>query len=234
MRSAPAAARRRLRQVFAVSNYILKYSRDERVKYISHLDFVRLFHRAVRRTDLQFMFSQGFNPHPIMTVAQPLSVGVTADGEYMKVGFDGNYSDDKIKDTINAALPLGYKIIAVKKVEGKEIDLTKLDRAVYTVEAEAEGEFDAEKFLENKELIVPKKTKSGVKDSDIRPYIYDLQVESCENGVIVFKMTVAAGSAYNLKPDTVIDAINKYADDFNVGFFKVHRNAMLRGDVDYL
>ena len=220
--------------MFAVSNYILKYSRDERVKYISHLDFVRLFHRAVRRTNLQFMFSQGFNPHPVMTVAQPLSVGVTADGEYMKVGFDGDYREDKIKDTINAALPLGYKITAVKRVEGKEIDLTKLDRAVYTVEAETEGEFDVQKFLENEELIVPKKTKSGVKDSDIRPYIYDLEVEKSENGVSVFKMTVAAGSAYNLKPDTVIDAVNKYADGFTVGFFKVHRNAMLRGDIDYL
>ena len=204
------------------------------MKYISHLDFVRLFHRAVRRTNLQFMFSQGFNPHPVMTVALPLSVGVTADGEYMKVGFDGDYGEDEVKNTINAALPAGYKIIAVKKVEGKEIDLTKLDRAVYTVEAETDGDFDALKFLENEELIVPKKTKSGIKDSDIRPYIYDLKVENSENGVTVFKMTVAAGSAYNLKPDTVIDAINKYTDGVTVGFFKVHRNAMLRGDVDYL
>lgn len=75
-----------------MSNYILKYSRDERVKYISHLDFVRLFHRTVRRTGMNFMFSNGFNPHPIMMVAQPLSVGVTSDCEYMKVGFDGDYS----------------------------------------------------------------------------------------------------------------------------------------------
>ena len=169
-----------------------------------------------------------------MTVAQPLSVGVTADGEYMKVGFDGDYGEDDVKDTINAALPAGYEIIAVKRVEGKEIDLTKLDRAVYTVAAETDGEFDVQKFLENKELVVPKKTKSGVKDADIRPYIYNLTIEKSENGVTVFKMTVAAGSAYNLKPDTVIDAINKYADGFSVGFFKVHRNAMLRGDVDYL
>ena len=47
-----------------MSNYILKYSRDERVKYISHLDFVRLFHRTVRRTGMNFMFSNGFNPSP--------------------------------------------------------------------------------------------------------------------------------------------------------------------------
>ena len=81
-----------------MSNYILKYSRDERVKYISHLDFVRLFHRTVRRTGMNFMFSNGFNPHPIMMVAQPLSVGVTSDCEYMKVGFDGDYSEQDLTE----------------------------------------------------------------------------------------------------------------------------------------
>ena len=67
-----------------MSNYVLKYKRDERVKYISHLDFVRLFHRTVRRAGVSFLYSQGFNPHPIMTVAMPLSVGVTSDCEYLK------------------------------------------------------------------------------------------------------------------------------------------------------
>ena len=217
-----------------MSNYILKYSRDERVKYISHLDFVRLFHRTVRRTDLNFMFSQGFNPHPIMTVAQPLSVGVTADGEYMKVGFDTDYSETEIKDIINKSLPLGYKILAVKKIEGKEIDLTKLDRAVYTVESEISGDIDISAFLANTELIVPKKTKSGVKDSDIRPYIYDIEILEKADNTITFKMCIAMGSVYNLKPETVIDAMNKYVDGCQIGFSKIHRNAMLFGNKDYL
>ena len=168
-----------------------------------------------------------------MTVAQPLSVGVTADGEYMKVGFDGDYAETEIKDKINAALPPGYEIKAVKRVEGKEIDLTKIDRAVYTVETESEGVPDIAGFLANTELIVPKKTKSGVKDADIRPYIYDLSAIT-DDGITVFKMTVAAGSAYNLKPGTVIDAINKYDDGFKAGFSKTHRDALLFGTKDFL
>ena len=51
----------------------------------------------------------------------------------------------ELVDTINNAFPPGYKILAAKKVEGKEIDLTKLDRAVYTVELEYEGSADIEK-----------------------------------------------------------------------------------------
>lgn len=217
-----------------MSNYILKYSRDDRVKYISHLDFMRLFHRTIRRTGMNFMFSQGFNPHPIMTVAQPLSVGVTSDCEYMKVGFDGEYSERQIIDTINGAFPPGYKILAARKAEGREIDLTKLDRAVYTVELEYEGDADVDALLANEKLIVMKKSKSGVKESDIRPYIYGLEKISDENGILILKMCIAIGSAYNLKPQSVIDAMEKYCDNFKAGFMNVHRNSMTYGNVEFL
>ncbi len=217
-----------------MSNYILKYSRDDRVKYISHLDFVRLFHRTVRRTGMNFMFSQGFNPHPIMTVAQPLSVGVTSDCEYMKVGFDGDYTEQEIIDTVNGSFPQGYRILAAKKVDGKEIDITRIDRAVYIVETEYEGSADIESLLKNSELKVMKKSKSGVKESDIRPYIYSLDKISDDNGILTLKMCIAIGSIYNLKPQSVIDAMETYLDDFKAGFMNVHRNCMTIGGKEFL
>lgn len=217
-----------------MSNYILKYSRDDRVKYISHLDFVRLFHRTVRRTGMNFMFSQGFNPHPIMTVAQPLSVGVTSDCEYMKVGFDGDYSEREVIDTINGSFPSGYRILAAKKVEGKEIDITRIDRAVYIVEVEYEGTADIDGLLNNSELRVMKKSKSGVKESDIRPYIYSLDKIADNNGILTLKMCIAIGSVYNLKPQSVIDAMEMYLKDFKAGFMNVHRSSMTIGDKELL
>lgn len=217
-----------------MSNYVLKYSRDDRVKYISHLDFVRLFHRTIRRTGMNFMFSQGFNPHPIMTVAQPLSVGVTSDCEYMKVGFDGEYSEQEIIETINNAFPPGYKILAAKQAEGKEIDITRIDRAVYTAELEYEGNAEPEKLLLYDELKVMKKSKSGLKESDIRPYIYSLEKTADENGIAVIRMCIAIGSVYNLKPQSVIDAMEKYLDNFKAGFMTVHRNLMTIGNKELL
>lgn len=217
-----------------MSNYILKYSRDDRVKYISHLDFVRLFHRTVRRTGMNFMFSQGFNPHPIMTVAQPLSVGVTSDCEYMKVGFDGDYTEQEIIDTVNGSFPQGYRILAAKRVEGKEIDITRIDRAVYIVETEYEGSADIESLLKNSELKVMKKSKSGVKESDIRPYIYSLDKISDNNGVLTLKMCIAIGSVYNLKPQSVIDAMETYLENFKSGFMNVHRSCMTIGGKELL
>lgn len=217
-----------------MSNYVIKYGRDDRVKYISHLDFMRCFHRAVRRSELNFAFSQGFNPHPIMTVAQPLSVGVTSECEYMKVGFDSEYSEKDIVKSLSDVMPPGFFVYAAKKVEGKEMDITKLDKAVYVVEIEFEGEFDAVKFLENKELKVMKKSKSGVKESDIREHIFDITEISRENNILTLEMTVSVGSAYNLKPESVVDAMEKYCTNFKSKFISVHRKKMLAGNKEYL
>ncbi len=207
---------------------------DDRVKYISHLDFMRCFHRAVRRSPLQFEFSHGFNPHPIMTVAQPLSVGVTSECEYMKVGFDGDYADNYVVDMLNGAMPPGFYVYAAKRVEGKELDITKLDRAVYITEMEYTGDFDADEFMKNTELKVMKKSKSGVKESDIRPYIYYIKELSHTDGVLTLEMCISVGSTYNLKPESVADAMEKYCGDFHRGFMNVHRKKMMCGDKEYL
>lgn len=218
-----------------MSNYVLKYSRDARVKYISHLDFIRTFHRTVRRAGLDMSFSQGYNPHPIMTVAMPLSVGITSSCEYMKIGFDKNYSEDEIKDALNGAFPEGFCIRAVAKTEGKQHDFAKLDRAEYTVEAEiSDGNFDAEKFISEPELKIMKKSKSGVKESDIRPYIYSFDIVEQSPKHMVLKMCIAAGNNYNLKVDSVIEAMEKYSDGFKCGFFCVHRDKILAGEHELL
>ena len=210
-----------------MAKYIVKYGRDDRVKFISHLDFVRCFHRAVRRSVLNFEFSQGFNPHPVMTIAQPLPVCVTSESEYMKVGFVTDMSDGEIKDELNRSMPPGFTVYGVKRVEGKEIDLTKINMAEYITEIECETPCDIEKLLNEKELVVPKKTKSGVKDSDIRPHIFEIEKLNFSDGIMTVRMIVSCGSDYNLKPQTVVDAAAKYLDGFVPIFTISHRKRML-------
>ena len=210
-----------------MAKYIVKYGRDDRVKFISHLDFVRCFHRAVRRSKLNFEFSQGFNPHPVMTIAQPLPVCVTSESEYMKVGFVTDLSDNEICRELNSSMPPGFTVYDVRRVEGKEIDLTKINMAEYITEVECDNLCDAKRILDEKELIVPKKTKSGIKDSDIRPHIFDIDVLGYDDGVMTLKMTVSCGSNYNLKPETVVLAMEKYIDGFLPTFSASHRKSML-------
>ena len=213
-----------------MSKYILKYARDERVKYISHLDFIRLFHRTVRRSGVDFLFSEGFNPHPIMTVAMPLSVGVTSDGEYMKVGFTDKYPPEEILKRINDSFPPGYTALAIYKLQGKEIDLTKINKAEYTIKCEIEDGYspcDISKFLEQKSVTVMKKTKSGVNPSDIRPYIYSLSEVNTAGKTVTYKMCLSCGNTYNLKPETVITGMEATDKGFKSSFICVHRNGLL-------
>ncbi len=210
-----------------MAKYILKYGRDDRVKFISHLDFVRCFHRAVRRSKLNFEFSQGFNPHPVMTIAQPLPVAVTSESEYMKVGLVTDMSDKEICDELNSSMPPGFYVYKVCRVEGKEIDLTKINMAEYITKIECDNPCDACKILDFHELVVPKKTKREIKDSDIRPYIYGVENMGYEDGIMTIRLTVACGNNYNLKPQTVVEAMEKYIDGFKFSFTASHRRRML-------
>ena len=212
-----------------MSNYVLKYSRDSRVKYISHLDFVRMFHRAVRRSGLNMVFSQGFNPHPVMTVACPLSVGITADGELMKIGFEDGYSEEEILSRINDSFPPGFSLSKTKRVEGKEIDFKKIERARYLIEAEVgtDADMDFEKFMSNPEIVVIKKTKSGEKETDIKGMIHSVRLMSYEGDTAVFEAILDCGNISNLKPDTLISAMNKYIDGCDCKFYNLHRAALL-------
>jgi radical SAM-linked protein len=191
-----------------------------------------MFHRSVRRSGLPFVFSQGFNPHPIMTVAVPLSVGVTADGEYMRVGFDTDKSDEEIKQILNDALPVGFFVSAVKLCEGKQPDFNLIERAEYIIDAKCENpqEFSAEKLMDFAELVVMKKTKSGEKETDIRGLIYEIEKTEPQSGSLGIRLVCAAGNAATLKPETVIAAINKYMPNVKIGFFMQHRKALLDKD----
>ena len=212
-----------------MSEYIIKYKEDGRVRYISHLDFMRTFHRTARRSGLNMAYTGGFNPHPIMTVAMPLSVGVTSETEYMKISFSEDYTEDEIKERLNAAFPDGISVIAVKKTEGKEKVFSRINKVVYRVETECNDSslFDDKAFLSNSSLFVMKKTKSGEKEADIRPYIYEFSSEKDGKNKMTVTMCIAAGNDYNLKVETVLSAMEKYTEGFKITFSCSHRVKIL-------
>ena len=214
-----------------MSNYILKYKREDEVKHISHLDFVRFIQRVMRRAELPMAFSSGFNPHPIMSVALPLSVGVTADGELMKISLDGDFDESVVLETINDVLPKGFKITAIKKTVGKEFDFNKINRAEYICHCETDVKFiNIEKFLANESILVMKKSKSGIKEANIRPHIHSFEIIDSDDNSCTLKMSLDAGNSYNLKPDTVIEAMMKYDDNLKISYYTVNRCKLLCDD----
>ncbi|KEI15192.1 TIGR03936 family radical SAM-associated protein [Clostridium novyi] len=99
--------------------YLIKYTKEDEIKYVAHLDLMRTIQRILRRSELPVEYSKGFNPHIILSIAQPLSVGVASKGEYMDVEFKEEVNENIIKEKLNASTPLGIKILEVVKTKEK-------------------------------------------------------------------------------------------------------------------
>ena len=65
----------------------IKFNRGEEIKFISHLDITRLWERALRRAGVPLAYSQGFSPHPQLSFAVPLAVGMTSEAELLDIFF---------------------------------------------------------------------------------------------------------------------------------------------------
>ena len=209
--------------------YRFRYEKTPEVRYVSHLDFVRVLNRTVRRSGLPITYTEGFNPHPVMMVAMPLSVGVTSEDEYIDIDFDEKVDEAEVLKRFNDAFGGGFVAREVKCLGEGDLSLKKLDEARYRVIAQQEGTDapDIDAFLSLNEIVVSKKSKSTTKDVDIKNDIKSLEIVKKEGNYVVFDITVPAGNEYNLKPELVIHAMDKYLDGFNVKFVIVHRTALL-------
>lgn len=209
--------------------YRFLYEKNEAARYISHLDFVRLMGRALRRAGLPVTYSEGFNPHPVMTVAMPISVGVTSECEYIDIGMDEEMPADEALRRLNAVLPDGIAMKQAKLCCEEDLKFKAVDSAKYLVCTELREPIapDIASFLQREEIIVSKKSKSAVKDVDIKRDIYALSIARQDGRFIDFEIAVPAGGSYHLKPELVIGAMEQYIPGFAVEFMQVHRLSLL-------
>ncbi|WP_432408922.1 TIGR03936 family radical SAM-associated protein [Wukongibacter sp. M2B1] len=196
---------------------LVKFTKQDRMKFLSHLELIKLVERAFRRASVPLKFSQGFNPHPKMAFAAPLAVGVSSEGEYLTVELDEKLDVKEFVDNLNNVLPKGIKFLKAKYIDNKSKSLMSIvEDATYIVKCHMKRDYKLEdvndlikKFLERDEIIHEKKGKRGkIKTINIRDYVKEIISLSLNNNDIIFKMTVATGSQGNLKPEI---ALNKLA-----------------------
>ncbi|MCK4402517.1 MAG: TIGR03936 family radical SAM-associated protein [Dehalococcoidia bacterium] len=88
----------------------LRFGRGDEVKFISHLDVVRFWERAFRRAKIPLVYSQGFTPHPRISLAAPLAVGVTSEAELMDVWLSRWMPPQSLTMRVKSQLPCGFEI----------------------------------------------------------------------------------------------------------------------------
>jgi len=89
------------------------------MKYISHLDLMRLFIRAMRRAGIPVKLTQGFSPHPRFSIKRALKLGLESDNEEASVVLKEFLRPQDFKDRLQKQLPEGIRINSASLSEGE-------------------------------------------------------------------------------------------------------------------
>ena len=224
----------------------IKFAKYDTMKFISHLDVMRYFQKAVRRSGLDVAYTEGFNPHQIMSFAAPLGVGQTSESEYFDIEFHTIPSLAELVDRLNQVMTDGMRIISAEllpppvpqvkretamalvaassylilRKDGYEEDMTKEELEQKFVE-----------FLAQESIPYLKKSKKTEAEVDLARFIFDSDAKGettefsgrYENG-LVFYLLLSAGSVNNVKPDTVMEAFYAYLGrEYNPYAYQFHR-----------
>lgn len=197
-----------------------KFQKEDELKYISHLDLMRLFQRAFRRADIPISYTQGYTPHPKFSLATALSLGITSDGEYMDVELDERMDVEKFIKQMNGVLPSGVKIIKAAYVNENKSLMSIISWSTYVIQFSLQDVITREKLVEiinnflSKEQIniVKEKKKKGKlvkKEVNVRGYIKKIIPLIIEDERVVIRVTLKTGSKGNLKPEALVNLLDR-------------------------
>ncbi|MBQ8507028.1 MAG: DUF2344 domain-containing protein [Clostridia bacterium] len=210
---------------------LVRFGKNPRLRFISHLDLQRFLHMALNRTGLPIKYSEGFNPHPLMAFGSALALGWTSDYEVLDVRLSAPMGRRRCEEAMKFALPDDLPVLEVKLVDDRRPSaMAQVFASDYHVSIAGE---DAEKiaaqipaFLEKDTVLAMKKSKSGEKEVNIRPMV--LSLEACEDG---FNCRVMLTEKENLKADLLAKTLAKMAGIEEVGV-RVHRLCLLGKDAE--
>lgn len=182
----------------------IMFSKTGRAKYVSHLDLVRAMTRAVRRADIPLWYTEGFNRHPYLTFASPLSLGYEGLRETMDIRMADDFPYDELAARLNAVLPEGLEVISAADVVAKAGDLAA---AEYRLTIHLPAPVIQEALAAN-ELLVEKRTKKKtMKTIDILPYFKNAVVEAVGENETVVTVALPSGGNENVNPGLFITAL---------------------------
>ncbi|NLZ46768.1 MAG: DUF2344 domain-containing protein [Clostridiales bacterium] len=195
--------------------YRLVFTKLGRTKFISHLDLMRTMQRAFKRAKLPIWYTQGFNPRSYIMFSLALPLGMESEIETMDFALLEEISFDDVKESLNAVLPLGMKIVSVSKPVFETIDIEKAD---YKLEITTNKDvFETkdlfEEFLKLDEINIEKKVKArrtrkaGTKLVNVKEYIEPLNIYVKDDCLAIeLRLATSSGNRFNLNANAVLDS----------------------------
>lgn len=207
-----------------MDKYRMLFSKTGRAVYISHLDLMRTITRAFMRAECKLKYSEGFNPHPNISIALPLSVGCESVCEIMDFKMREDMPCEDIKNRLETQFPEGIAVIDVYEAERKVKEIKWLSISGVLEYDERDAAAMAGKlneFYAAESIVITKKTKRGMGESDIRPAIRDISF--AQSGRDVSMRALISAQEPTLNPELIADALRQLAPDIAPDFAKFRR-----------
>lgn len=204
------------------------YSKSKEAIYLSHLDVSKVFQQALVRADINVEYSKGFNPRPDLVFAHPLSVGIESTGEIVEIVLNEKVDIPYFIREMNKVMPSGITILSAEYVDMSEKNImSRVYAATYLItflyneekfkdkskreieDIKKDYEVKMKKFLNQREILVLKKSKNRMERIDIKTNIFNY--EFLLDGSL--EITVSTGSKNNLKPDFIMSGYDEFIDD---------------------
>ncbi len=201
----------------------LRFEKTDRAKYISHLDLMRTFQHSFIRAGIAIKHTEGFNPHPYISIALPLSLGCESFCEVLDIELDAETPD--IAGALNPWLPEGIKIISEAEPISK-VGMIKYVRCRVSLvydDARAADRVEALRALfASKPLVVQKKTKRGMADIDLAENISEVQVTSPADNIAQVEAVISAAEP-TINPTNLADAVKNAGGELTPDFVSCAR-----------
>lgn len=212
----------------------LRFSKQDRAKYISHLDINRAMSRAFKRAKIPLWYTEGYNPHPYMRFSLPLSLGVESMCESVDIRLTEDIGNAEIKSRMNDVLPQGLKILDVYDNIKDNSEICYSDYVYcFQFANNALALQKMESVLSAHEILALKKGKKGrkriLKETDIKEYI-DQYALSVRGDSIILNIRLLAGPSKNLNPSLLLETLIRLMD-MDYEWVRIQRIALL--DKDY-
>ena len=195
--------------------YFIKHTKADSIKFVGHLDLQNALQRNLSRAGLNLAFSKGFNPHMLMSSAQPLSVGMSSEAEYLYIELEDEPQDQEVQKRLNDTAPDGIRYLKVRQMDpaiGKPMALldavkTKIRFPSSPVFAEHLEAFMAA----DSPIVVEVTNKKGVsKQRDLRPLILPGVEVSFKEGYTDLVLMTMAGNPNHLNLNHLIDYLKEH------------------------
>lgn len=202
----------------------LRFRKTGRAAYISHLDLMHTMQRIFSRAGYELKYSEGFNPHPQISIALPLSVGMESVCEIMDFRLNGEADLRELPVKLTAAAPEGIEIIECYAQERKVAQLKYLaieGRMEYDTGETGRRAEELREFFAQDEIRITKKTKRGMGESDIKAAIREIEFTPGEDAV--YLKAVISAQEPTLNPELLAEALRQLRPELAPDFAKFKR-----------